>query len=188
MIYKGKNGDLICDLKGIRYDFKSGRFFRGNGKEMFLLNVNGRRVAMIDGQMTTAAQFAWTAFYGTKPIHRVRAINGDLNDVRILNLYDVGLKPQTIFDEVFYDPATGLIFRKVDQRQLFAFGRTMEYVAGHTWSKWKLVEMLGHKPRLMIEPHKRLQWVVKFKGRIVAKRFDSYERAMGWVEANNQRF
>ncbi len=105
----------------------------------------------------------------------------------VLNLYESGLERSTIFDEVWFDPYSGLIFRKDTGRELFV-GRTMEYVARQSWSKWRLVEALGHKPRLMIEPHKRYKWIVKFKGRIVAKSFQSYEEAMGWIEANSHAF
>lgn len=187
MIYKGKSDVLMCDLMGIRYDFKTGRFFRGNGRETFTVVNNGTRVAMVAGERMSATRFAWLAFWDREPIGQVRAWNGNLTDVRILNLYETGSQSTTIFDEVWYDPYGGLIFRKDTNRELFV-DRNIEYIAKQSWSKWKLVEALGHKPQLMIEIHSRLKWVVKYRGRIVAKRFQSFEEAKGWVVANNHAY
>lgn len=188
MISKDKSDVSMRVLMGISYDFKTGRFFRGNGKETFLTVNNGRRVAMVEGKMIAATRFAWQAFWGHEPEGNITTWNNDPMDVRILNLREMSGPVRNVCDEVWFDPYSSLIFRKGSNEELFTKGRHVEYVAGKSWSKWRLVDAMGIKPGVVIVHDEKMQWIVRHRGRIVAKRFQSYEGATGWVEANNQRF
>lgn len=129
---------LMYVLKGISYDIKTGRFFRGSGRETFLTVVNGNRVARVGGVVMTAGRFAWEAFYGRAPYGRVTTWNGDMMDMRLLNLRESA--PKNIRDEVWMEPLTGLIFRRGGGELFPPGGRRIEYVAGRSWTRntlWK---------------------------------------------------
>jgi hypothetical protein len=128
-------------LKGIRYDIKTGRFFRGSGQETFLTVVNGNRVAKVGGVVMTAGRFAWEAFYGREPFGRVTTWNGDTMDMRVLNLRET--TPKNIRDEVWIDHLTGLIFRYGGGELFAPGGRRIEYVAGRNWTRATLLKELS---------------------------------------------